>query len=1630
MKEVNSHIVSSFRWDTTFDRKDNAHELQERLSAWSRFTMPREMAAVFDKICPPEQTWRIKPFELDLGFTSYNNLEQELSEKLRKQLQEKLADLIFYASRHGSGTIEIVDGETSQLNMLAAFLVSGLMPWNYQSADGSVNQLMAYQLQHNRREAIAMIRETGAEHAVVRRRLAWQFNEPVILAVIEGLEPNYHTQVIEFANDVAAIQKKEAIVKTSVADLKKNLWHWILNYLLKERGTLFNKLSFMRSSIRQMAAHYNVAYHELLTLIERAVDTVIEKTTLRSEFVITLKALAQDNLLIKEQAPTTGAETGHWQVLEDLFRKPGLCNTGEKKKEFNELVINLEKQDQAKFTALLVSLGKAEKIWAPAVHNLNNPSLEVVFTALNPTRAQLLVETIYFLHSLTEAVNIKISMKLLWNTGLDFLHQHKNSAFDNAAFTRHCIAAISRHKKISANKLLAQLAMADIQPAAKTLLALEVYNHLSSQALLLNSSSNVVFNTAGFQKLLGRLSRQLSSGALTVAQFEEWQRLFTNYVLGHPSEALDVLVQHAGKQNLAGLTGFVMTMPVMRTLIAAIEHPNAQVLLWLQSATVNLRTGKGTTGERTELREIFNAPETQPGLQSHRLKNKAGQLTKEDVDAMEQQLLAEHAANKGFKINKETKPESEVTDGIEKTSADKTILKDLNGIHTIAGRLNGEIVAPDEAVFKSETGLHNVHTNAVTIPGKEKAAEQEQRDHVQAIAALNKTGNKIIKADMRQGSAKEDAEAQTQGVSTGAVIQSDTTAAGKTEPGKEEPVTELFTAQNASEKRETIQHLFSSLPTEEQAQVKKELIDQLTALGVQLLLKNPAMSQPAFLRRLLKQWHISLPVLQSTYLHQLLLQLPAGEALQAMGITQVVIEKLKETLPASADKFHMAQVQRFTRIYKIPKAPLGQWLLANYRHTEFAALRRQNNAATAELIHYFVPAGQALLETLVKEYGSLPALYLKSGTAITATNILKDIFWRVLLDYPSYSGNAATVKRLFKAAAAIHFNIKEKEFTAFLPVSTGGLHGGWVQLKSGGRLSQAQFYLLAEQCLASANGTVKYRGAQISIAEIIQTALHMEAAPLIKIFSQKQVSKGVANKITADIPFADFILWLMQDSMGELRQTLKALGELPALLGCVIPGAPGRQVTAILWQHTWQLLKNGRVAAGFLENLIGRLFKNSVIKQINSPAQVSELLGSKGIVLGAELIGIINKYLPGITYNKALPPVKAPFEFLTILEDQGVLEDLALYMLKNKSLPAWLYNLPATSIEIPVAELLNGIIVYHPALFLKIYSHRILPQAQSEWLQQVVNFNSLTLAIAQSQGNKRSLLNILAQFHTALGHLAIRGISAKVLQGLLFKKVMKAWAGNNWRLVSTEAVWNELMWNVSSEYGVGKEIFMQAVTKQLTMFPPALQTAFNYLAELHKTAATPALKQAAQKLKPKHRIIPLHNVQNQGSIPVKNAGIVLLQDYVPLLFERLKLVNDKKFNSDAEQADAVHYLQYVATGLTETEEGLLPLNKVLCGLPFSAPLKPGIDMTEGQKILIDGLINAAMGYWPAIGSNSINGFRGNWLVRDGLLTEQEERWELTVDKRAYDLLIHKSPFSFSIIKYPWMDKPLHVNWPY
>jgi hypothetical protein len=941
MHENSHHVISRLRWDTAFDDKEQAVQLQERLSDWSGFRMQQEMSIVFDKLCPPEQTWRIPLLELNLGTIEFNNLELELPAKLRQQLHEKLTELILYSHQRGR-QIEILDVKKSHVQLIRHFLWHGLLPWNYQAADGSVNQILTAQLQNNREELIAMLKESGFSAEQVRQRMAWQFNESNMIKIIEGFEPNVSGQIILFSNELTKIQQKETVVQAaSTADFKKNLWLWVLNYLFTERGTVFNRIQFMKSSLVQMAAHYNMQYDQLFELIELSVAKLSRSLSLQPDFITTLKLLSKENKSHKKKAGNIVEETkDYWLSLEVLFRDQNLRRSAGKSAAFNDLVDALSKQNKERFLELVNSFGNTSQFWLPLINDLSDDTLKTMFSSIKVDQAAILTESILFLEQLLGGLKIDLDRNLLWYKGLMFLLDHTSTSFDEGEFIHLLITSIAQKKQQSKISILDQLMIAEVPSSLKTLLHAGIHQKITVAFMTEVSRMPALLFKKHLQKLMEMFHLQVSSGTKDQKRFETLKNILENYVRLYPKAVTEAFV----------------TTPYQSSL--------------------------------------------EPILPSY-------------------------------------------------------------------------------------------------ITGK-------------AIARLG------------------------------------------------------------------------------------------------------------------------LPV--------------------------------------------------------------------------------PNN----------------------------------------------------------------------------------------LP--------------------------------------------------------HLKKIP------------GVA-----------------------LHQLHETKGSLP----------------------------------------------NSII--------------------------------------------------------------------------------------------------HHPEQLLEYVKKEIITESQLIWLNKVVSFNELLKIIGKLNESRQPQLDVLRQICQVLGTISLTGVSAREMQFVLFKKVVKAWTSGNWKLISAENIWNELIWEVCTKKAVPKTEFLSRMDHEKMRFPPALRSSLELLLNQDRLSRKPD-KGSDLKILPSKPLTPA--IQEKvdrlkGSVSVRNAGLVLINGYLSILLTRLDLISEqKKFFSTETRLAAVHYLQYVVTGLDNTEESLLPLNKLLCGIPLSQPVMQSVEISEAHKALIDGLIEAIISHWPSIGNCSVYGFRGNWLVRNGLLTENDDRWELTVEKRAYDLLINKSPFSFSVIRYPWMDKPLHVNWSY
>jgi hypothetical protein len=1231
MEEINSHIVSSLKWDTTFDQKKEGYRLQERLSAWSKISLPREVTSIFDELCPQEQSWRIELLELDLGACDYGDLEFDLSRKIRNLLREKIAELILYQNNQKQNGIAVYNKEKSILENLSVFLLEGYLPWNYQNKEGSVNQIMAELLQNNLAEVIAIIKKTGMSHEEVRKRIAWQFDEKNITKIIAALEPNNSSSIIEFSATMVNIQVKETIIQTSTASFKKNLWFFILNFLLLERGTLFNKLAFMKSSILQMANHYNIAYAELIILIENTIVKLSDKTSQNNDFIACLKILTQEYETQKSENYKLETATNYWSLLEQLLKNKSNRRFKADKDNLNELIMVLNSENKTKFNTLLQPIFKDENLLVSLLPDLNETSIKILYSKLDTTPSQLHTESIIYLNQLSQTFKLKTNRKALWQIGILFLIQNKNT--DNTAFLLFCIKELSKKNNLSHEHLLALFTNAKIPAAIKSNNAAVIFTNLNTIYCKEISRNNSNYPTVHFKNLVAKLELELQKNSTKSIFFIDLQRSLTRTILLHPKMAFEAMLSYGNKEILKKILPLVLNREMLQLLIKTANYKKTKLVQTIQVVY-----------------EILNE--------------------KDQYDF----------------------PEELMTDDLL-------------------------LLGMQEILFHPE---HNssLFLETIIVQLSKKVTETRRDDYFQFIAKL---------------------------------IQS----------------------------------------------------KRIKSFGV---------------------------AIKKTFLNQ-----------------------LKNT--KSIDPVALALLIQNTS--KQDQQELAQLLSANFNDTGFVLLRKQDRKESENILLYFLTNAVALKKNWIQKTASVLIRNVKSVSETKISATLNELFWNTILKYSAYKGNEILFNKLL-----------QKE---------------------------------------------------------------------LKLYLKKNVTK---EKIQ------------LQNETKSFKYANSAPDFMP-------------------------FLENNGISDYILSNETVESISTDLLFEMESLSEKEKY-----------------KWISSILIERQIPPA---------------------------------FSISKT---IEIKDILNAIMVKEPKIFFRIIKKEFIPEAQIDWLCRNINFHHLCNAVSQLDKNKELSLRILEKFNHVLGNVKIKGLAAKEMPHLLLRKLLKAVTNDNWRLIAIDKIWNELIWEVVTKKGISKRSFLADMEKYIYQFPPALQLGFKEILRAEKQTST-VLKQTEIISKMEHNKTKENpkNSHKQG-IPVRNAGIVLLNDYIAMLFERLSLTSESKFRSNKHQVRAVQYLQYLITGMQETEEVYLPLNKVLCGLPLTDTVPDFIDISDQEKQLINGLIQAAISHWPEIGDCSVDGFRGNWLVRDGILVDLEDKWELTVEKRAYDILINRSPFAFSIMKYHWMDKPLHVIWPY
>ncbi len=173
---------------------------------------------------------------------------------------------------------------------------------------------------------------------------------------------------------------------------------------------------------------------------------------------------------------------------------------------------------------------------------------------------------------------------------------------------------------------------------------------------------------------------------------------------------------------------------------------------------------------------------------------------------------------------------------------------------------------------------------------------------------------------------------------------------------------------------------------------------------------------------------------------------------------------------------------------------------------------------------------------------------------------------------------------------------------------------------------------------------------------------------------------------------------------------------------------------------------------------------------------------------------------------------------------------------------------------------------------------------------------------------------------------------------------------------------------------------------------------------------------------------PAYFENYRNEIIVRNAGMVLFHPFLKAYFSQFGWIDNSGEIKAEYRYEAVQALHYCATGNESFFEANLALEKFLCNVPLKTPIPYKSLLSRQMKLEANTMITQLITYWAALKNTSPAGLREMFINRNGKLIQKENDFRLIVERKVQDILLDKLQWNISIVKLPWKDDLLFVEW--
>ncbi|MCG8701508.1 MAG: hypothetical protein MI922_25885, partial [Bacteroidales bacterium] len=456
MDEQEAHKLERIIYETNFDSEVLAYQYQSRISGF----IEKDLAEVIDEVCTQlddkNKVISIDRLEFDLGHFKYDTSDHEIKERFREELYKALSQKIADIALQPTHNEQIIEKELSEYLHLLHYLRKGTLSWNVKYANPKpLETALDNAIQHKSTDFVKWLKLYG-RHRYVQKRIVYQFADPQIIAIIEKLDQANAPFIKRYSGDLRQSHKKERLIEASESEFRDITWEVILSYMLSDRGSRFNRKSFVKYTLAQIAMRKKIEYSVLLDAFFKAIPKLLKNEVFRSEFPEIIVELNEEHQqeAKNRKSPVDMAEDKKAQSLQELTS----FLQGKLKGISSEILEYLATHHLVDFIKLLRHFTIETTSGENHLELFTDAQLKFIAQILEPSQREFVWQFTEYLETSIDRQDIKSSdtdfRKSKWEVILVYLLENQEGVFNRKAFIKSTILEISERIGLSYKEVL------------------------------------------------------------------------------------------------------------------------------------------------------------------------------------------------------------------------------------------------------------------------------------------------------------------------------------------------------------------------------------------------------------------------------------------------------------------------------------------------------------------------------------------------------------------------------------------------------------------------------------------------------------------------------------------------------------------------------------------------------------------------------------------------------------------------------------------------------------------------------------------------------------------------------------------------------------------------------------------------------------------------------------------------------------------------------------------------------------------------------------------------------------------------------------------------------------------------